>query len=723
MNSLGTRAKTAGVGRRGPLGGLVSAARGVMTDKVFADKDADVDWDLVLGIREVGTLGKLQQAEANADSDAYDAVVTELEKHYATLRAFKVNKDDAKADVGNLGFLFELTQALFEVQTNALKEEEQSTKKLKDKTKAQRAEIKEQMDRIAEQDAEIEELQQLQLAAAATPGKGKGEGGETKSERSSPSATEDQGSDGEAPRCPLLRGEAWLDPSTTALLLIEFQNDFVHPEGKLFKAVESEMKRQNTLAQAQQLLAFCRERGALVVHAPITYCAEFEENARRYGVLYNVSTADAFNAAGWGANFLQEMAPRQRMGDEDDGHQNCTQRASPSLWGFLRWKCCGVRSDSAAEPVVAGKHGLDTFAGTDLDSILQKRGITNLAICGLLTNCCVESTMRTGYEFGYNVMTIIDCCIATSQAEHDASTGKTFPMFSSPMTSVQFQRALSGPRRETADPGPSSGASGSSPLGQRVDPSLRSLLSACCPGGNNSGRVHPRDSPSSVMPTDELDRLYLKPSSVMHARQRSEFRDLAEELSGDILFRGMATLVTVQLTLSILIEGTDLKGMRLAVVHPLLLGVFVAEVGLTALSGLLRIYCQMRANDRLQLAKSPRVSSAAGEEGGFKGGNSSTGPTRYARAKLSWLLRLLPKSWRQLNLLSANVRRRIQYLRRATAVMDMLKVALMASLMLGVEPSESGAWSHLSIDLILNVVFGVLDFAQHMQIFGEGGFG
>ena len=29
-------------------------------------------------------------------------------------------------------------------------------------------------------------------------------------------------------------------------------------------------------------------------------------------------------------------------------------------------------------------------------------------------------------------------------------------------------------------------------------------------------------------------------------------------------------------------------------------------------------------------------------------------------------------------------------------MMDMLKVALMASLMLGVEPSESGAWSHLS---------------------------
>ena len=56
-------------GGGGRQGGLASAARGVMTDKVFADEDVDVDWYLALGIREMGTLGKpLQQAEANADS-------------------------------------------------------------------------------------------------------------------------------------------------------------------------------------------------------------------------------------------------------------------------------------------------------------------------------------------------------------------------------------------------------------------------------------------------------------------------------------------------------------------------------------------------------------------------------------------------------------------------------------------------------------------------------
>jgi nicotinamidase-related amidase len=38
-----------------------------------------------------------------------------------------------------------------------------------------------------------------------------------------------------------------------------------------------------------------------------------------------------------------------------------------------------------------------------------------------LTNCCVESTMRTGYENGYQVITLTDCTAATSVPEHENS--------------------------------------------------------------------------------------------------------------------------------------------------------------------------------------------------------------------------------------------------------------------------------------------------------------
>jgi ureidoacrylate peracid hydrolase len=88
--------------------------------------------------------------------------------------------------------------------------------------------------------------------------------------------------------------------------------------------------------------------------------------------------------------------------------------------------------------VVEGKRGLDTFASTNLDFILRSKGITTIALGGFLTNCCVESTMRSGYENGYQVITLSDCVAATSVEEHDNALKYDFPMFSRPMSSTEF---------------------------------------------------------------------------------------------------------------------------------------------------------------------------------------------------------------------------------------------------------------------------------------------
>jgi nicotinamidase-related amidase len=63
---------------------------------------------------------------------------------------------------------------------------------------------------------------------------------------------------------------------------------------------------------------------------------------------------------------------------------------------------------------------LDGFATTNLDFILRSRGISTIALGGFLTNCCVESTMRTGYEKGYNVVTLKDCTATVSEEEQRA---------------------------------------------------------------------------------------------------------------------------------------------------------------------------------------------------------------------------------------------------------------------------------------------------------------
>ena len=94
--------------------------------------------------------------------------------------------------------------------------------------------------------------------------------------------------------------------------------------------------------------------------------------------------------------------------------------------------------------IVEGKRGLDTSATTNLDFTLRARGITTIALGGFLTNCCVESTMRTGYEKGYEVITLSDCVAATSPEEHENAIRFDYPMFSDVMTSDTFTGELRG---------------------------------------------------------------------------------------------------------------------------------------------------------------------------------------------------------------------------------------------------------------------------------------
>ena len=85
-----------------------------------------------------------------------------------------------------------------------------------------------------------------------------------------------------------------------------------------------------------------------------------------------------------------------------------------------------------------GGSDLDTFASTNLDFILRSKGITTIVLGGFLTNCCVESTMRSGYENGYQVITLNDCVAGTSTEEHENALKFDFPMFSVPMTSADL---------------------------------------------------------------------------------------------------------------------------------------------------------------------------------------------------------------------------------------------------------------------------------------------
>jgi nicotinamidase-related amidase len=194
-----------------------------------------------------------------------------------------------------------------------------------------------------------------------------------------------------------------MNPRTTAIVLIEYQNDFVSEGGAQHDAVEAVMQSTDMLAHSIALLEGARQAGITVLHVPIAFAEGYPEIASQpYGILAAVVAAKAFRKGSWGAEIADPMQPR------------------------------------GGEIVIEGKRGLDCFASTNIDFVLRQLGITHVGIAGFLTNCCVESTMRSAYERGYQVATLIDCCATIGEEEQRVAVTKDFPMFSRPMTHEAF---------------------------------------------------------------------------------------------------------------------------------------------------------------------------------------------------------------------------------------------------------------------------------------------
>jgi nicotinamidase-related amidase len=69
-------------------------------------------------------------------------------------------------------------------------------------------------------------------------------------------------------------------------------------------------------------------------------------------------------------------------------------------WGA---EICDMMKPREGDLIVKGKSGLCGFQSTNLDFLLRQNDIKNVVLAGFLTNCCVESSMRTAYEYGYRV--------------------------------------------------------------------------------------------------------------------------------------------------------------------------------------------------------------------------------------------------------------------------------------------------------------------------------
>lgn len=70
--------------------------------------------------------------------------------------------------------------------------------------------------------------------------------------------------------------------------------------------------------------------------------------------------------------------------------------------------------DTTAQDISLRKRGSDAFHQTDLQSMLKMRHISQLVVCGMQTEFCVESTVRRALGLGYPVTLAADAHTTTS---------------------------------------------------------------------------------------------------------------------------------------------------------------------------------------------------------------------------------------------------------------------------------------------------------------------
>jgi ureidoacrylate peracid hydrolase len=101
-----------------------------------------------------------------------------------------------------------------------------------------------------------------------------------------------------------------LDPASTAIVFIEYQNEFCSEGGIFHEAVKECMASTDMLNNSVALASAARNAGATILHCPISFSPGHAEiSPQPYGILQGIKDTKAFTAGSWGAEICSAMEP------------------------------------------------------------------------------------------------------------------------------------------------------------------------------------------------------------------------------------------------------------------------------------------------------------------------------------------------------------------------------------------------------------------------------
>jgi nicotinamidase-related amidase len=201
--------------------------------------------------------------------------------------------------------------------------------------------------------------------------------------------------------------EQVMNPETTAMILVGYQNDYFAPDGILRGVVEEPNRVDSVLANTLAFIRAVADSGMAIISTPIVLAPDYRALASPVGILHTIKQSGAFTLGSSGAETIPELLA---FGDRI--------------------------------MYVRGKVGFNAFSNTSLETVLQDRGIEDVLVAGMITSLCIDSTGRAAYERGYRVTVLADCASSRTAVEQAFFCQSVFPLYASVVQSAELATSL-----------------------------------------------------------------------------------------------------------------------------------------------------------------------------------------------------------------------------------------------------------------------------------------
>ena len=197
-----------------------------------------------------------------------------------------------------------------------------------------------------------------------------------------------------------------VDAKRTALLVIDYQNYEVHPEGywaRRLPEVAAQLAASSAVENTARVVAAARSKDLRVIYVGTAWReGSTDMNVSAPGL---ASYRDRSIEGSWGADFFAPLKP-------------------------------------TAGEIIIWKRGISALSGTELDRLLRLFDINTVVLSGVVTNFAIEATAFEAFDRGYRAVVLRDCCLSVTDLEHEHSIKYVLSQIATIITADELIQSL-----------------------------------------------------------------------------------------------------------------------------------------------------------------------------------------------------------------------------------------------------------------------------------------